>query len=171
MPTDPRNPNGEGAQADYYPASKALQNKAGKTTRSLNSVLKEADQMLAGKQEEYLVIARADIEVQESAFQELSKDPDSEKAASDVYNIAMRMKSLGGTFGYPLLSQVQNNLCRFIDANDETNPLYLNVIEFHIDSVKQILAHKLTGDGGEIGSEMLKSLVKIATLHAEEDAT
>ncbi len=58
---------------------------------------------------------------------------------------------------------VGNQLFRFIEKIDKENagPLELEVIDLHINAMQMVLSQKLTGDGGEIGTQLLNGLEKV----------
>ena len=71
------------------------------------------------------------------------------------------MMGQGGTFGYPLVTFVLHNLCKFLDASSQMNNQDLRVAALHISTVKQIVTHRLSGKGGEMGNEVIGGLLNV----------
>lgn len=95
-----------------------------------------------------------------AAFCNGARGPEANRA---LFLPAFALKSMGGTCGYPLLSQVADSLCVLLDSSPaETLPIRLAALEAHIDAIRAILKDEIRGDGGALGRELLKSLQAIA---------
>lgn len=79
-----------------------------------------------------------------------------------VFRISHEMKGQGGTFGYPLVSEIAHSLCGFIDTADESQPLTVNVVDAHIQALNLIIKSRMSGDGGKAGDELLSGLLDAA---------
>jgi chemotaxis protein histidine kinase CheA len=66
-----------------------------------------------------------------------------------------------GTFGYPLVSQVGDSACKFIDLSDQIEATEIEVLGMHIDALKAISGAKIKGDGGAVGTELMSGLRKV----------
>jgi len=80
--------------------------------------------------------------------------------------IAMRrllhdLRGQAGTFGYPLVSQVGDSACKFIDLSDDIGETEVEVIRMHVDALKAISQARIKGDGGPIGQELMSGLRKV----------
>jgi hypothetical protein len=71
------------------------------------------------------------------------------------------LRGQAGTFGYPLVSQVGDSACKFIDLSEGINETEVSVLSMHIDALKAISAAKMKGDGGPIGHELMNGLKQV----------
>lgn len=149
------------SKARYIPASKVLEAKTPMTDKSLNSALDKADKVLADMHDDYVNWVQDDIEHLDAAFKNLVANPRSKQAIDEVYKISYNMKGQGGTFGYQLVTFVMNNLCRYLEERETLSVSQLEAVELHIASVKQIVNHKLTEKGGEMGKQVILGLQKM----------
>lgn len=149
------------SEARYFPASKVLEVKAPIIDKSPNVILEKADRVLADMHDDYIGWVTEDIKRLDTAFENLAANPGSKKAINGVYRIAYAMKGQGGTFGYQLVTFVMNNLCRYLEDREKLTASQLEAVELHIASVKQIVNHKLTEKGGEMGKQVILGLQKM----------
>ena len=71
------------------------------------------------------------------------------------------LRGQAGTFGYPLVSQVGDSACKFIDLSEDIGDTEVEVLGMHIDALKAISQAKIKGDGGPIGQELMSGLRKV----------
>lgn len=78
------------------------------------------------------------------------------KAASEI---AFRIKSRAGTFGYQLASDIAQALLHYLETSGST----LNAKGFraHYEALRGILSGRLQGDGGKTGQEILTELTAL----------
>ncbi len=80
------------------------------------------------------------------------------KYFAEINLLALELRGQGGTFGYHLISTLGKML---YDATVEGCPEDNNAVEIvkaHIDTMRAVLREKISGDGGELGRELLASL-------------
>lgn len=71
------------------------------------------------------------------------------------------LRGQAGTFGYPLVSQVGDSACKFIDLSEDFGETEVEVIRMHVDALKAINQSRIKGDGGAIGQELMSGLRKV----------
>jgi len=71
------------------------------------------------------------------------------------------LRGQAGTFGYPLVSQVGDSACKFIDLSEDVGATETEVLGMHIDALKAISQAKIKGDGGPVGAELMGGLRKV----------
>ncbi len=81
---------------------------------------------------------------------------DAERRA--LYDDSHAIRGSAATFGYPLATRVADALCKFIDGRPRLTDAELAVIEVHIQAIRTVFAHRLTGDGGTPGRALLPML-------------
>jgi hypothetical protein len=77
-----------------------------------------------------------------------------DRVASD----ALEIKGLGGTFKFPLLTQIAKSLHDYAAQIKEPNVWHGVIFAHHIDALYVVLAQRITGLGGKVESELLKAL-------------
>lgn len=159
--TDSDNSDHKSEQAQFIPASKALQARAPLINKNLNTALREANMLLSDTQDDYVEWVQADIGALESAYKQLLSAPDSQQAKRDLFSISHDMRGQGTTFGYPLVTQVLGNLCDFLEARGHLSQQNLHVVGLHISTISQIITHRLSGQGGEMGDEVMSGLLMV----------
>ncbi|PHZ83323.1 hypothetical protein [Paremcibacter congregatus] len=75
-----------------------------------------------------------------------------------LHSIAHDMRGQGGTFGYQLISDFADGLYAFTDKSTSTSDNHVEVIKAHIDAMRVVIKQRISGDGGEVGSEIKAGL-------------
>ena len=115
--------------------------------------LAKADAALAGLATAYLSWAENDIRAARACFTRLP-GPSGPAALAELYAIVHDMKGQGSTFGYPLVTEIGQALCRLI----KTHPAAIGAIETHLAALDLVVNGRLAGDGGEAGRRLLAEL-------------
>ncbi len=76
---------------------------------------------------------------------------------------ALEIKGLGGTFKFPLLTQIAKSLHDYVAQIREPNAWNTVIVGHHIDALYVVLAQRITGLGGRIEAELLKALRAAST--------
>jgi hypothetical protein len=111
--------------------------------------------------DDYLLWIQADIlrfdEALETAREDASRRKDS---VETMLSLAHDVKGQGATFNYPLVSRVAQSLCVYLERHAANADL--RVIRAHVESLRTIVAGKVTGEGGEIGRQIAASLEQLS---------
>lgn len=99
-----------------------------------------------------------------NALRDKSKRPEAITAANDL---AYSVKALGGTFQYPLMTQIAKSMEIFVADRTTANEKQLLVIQLHIDSLYVILAGRVTGFGSTVEQATVAALTKLTERYAE----
>lgn len=75
-----------------------------------------------------------------------------------IGELAFDIKGMGGTFGFPLLSQLAKSLQDFIISLALPNEAQLEVISIHIDAMYVVLAQGVRGTSDQLPNDLLKNL-------------
>jgi len=77
--------------------------------------------------------------------------------------IAHELRGQGGTFGYPLITEVGKMLYQITGFSCSTNDTAIDIVKAHIDTMRVVFRDKVTGDGGEIGRDLMEALNQAIT--------
>ena len=73
---------------------------------------------------------------------------------------SLEIKGLGGTFDFPLLTQVAKSLNDYLRGLKNVTKVHLDIVTLHIDALYVILAQHITGQGGATEAEVLSALLQ-----------
>ncbi|HEU5047849.1 MAG TPA: hypothetical protein VFT64_08405 [Rickettsiales bacterium] len=112
--------------------------------------------------ESFLEWALTDTATMNKHFEDaMAKAPECEEDVSHLEQIAARIQSQAGTFGFDLATLVAKSLSSFCLLHGKPNAEQLVVIRKHIDTLSVIFAKNIMGDGGVVGQELLDNLFKM----------
>lgn len=83
-------------------------------------------------------------------------------AVTMAMDLAYSVKALGGTFQYPLMTQIAKSMESFVADRTTANEKQLLVMQLHIDSLYVILASRVTGFGSTVEQATVAALTKLA---------
>lgn len=118
--------------------------------------LARAEAALAGLSQRYLDWATSDATRLSACIQDM-QDGNIPLATGlpRLFTIAHDMKGQAATFGYPLVSELGNRLCRLIESKPPPGPSALPQIARLAQAMTRVIAERLEGDGGEAGRQLL----------------
>lgn len=121
--------------------------------------LADIDNAIQGLSDEFLVAIEEQINQMLPLFDKVRKG---ENELHDLFVVAHDIKGQAGTFGYPLITFVGNELCRFIEKIKEpyTDEMF-EVVLAHISTMSALFKNKVTGEGGETEHKILDGLEEI----------
>jgi len=128
----------------------------------MTNQLAQANEAIAALAKEYPIWAARDIVKMNQALQDarsLTGDKRENIIRKDLFKIAHNAKGQGATFGYPLITDIGEHLCRYIERVPEIQSDEMAVIREHIQAMDTVLKEKLTGDGGETGQALLNKVI------------
>ncbi len=85
-------------------------------------------------------------------------EPEPGDTLADIFRLAHEVRGQAGTFGYGLLSQVADLLCRYVERGDTGAARGASVLKALIDAMAAILARRAQGDGDALGRQLLLEL-------------
>lgn len=141
----------------------------GKTTISTEA-LKEAEKALTKMSEDYPDwVSGLIVKLQEQHGRCVDTPEKRHEFFEEINHIAHDMKGQGGTFGYPLITKFADSLYGFtVKRPGEITDNQVELVKSHVDSMRAVIRGRVSGDGGEIGAELSKSLDEaIAKYEAE----
>lgn len=121
--------------------------------------LQAAEAALAEMSEDYPDWVMKEIDKLSELHRRCVDTPEERKEFfSEIAHLAHDMKGQGGTFGYPLITAFAESLYKFSDAKGEMGDSHVELIKTHVDAMRAVIKGRISGDGGEIGTEMQSSL-------------
>lgn len=139
-----------------------LKSKVGGSSRGNGTIDKQA--MLAAqaaidsRAKDYPIWAKKDIEELAGALQTALSDKPNLKTHLDQVSILVHdIRTHGTTYGYPLITKVGTSLYDFCIHTNGSNA-QLEVITAHVNALRAIIGQGMSGDGGEVGAELLNML-------------
>lgn len=84
------------------------------------------------------------------------------EALHDMFEIAHDMRGEGGSFGFPLVTQIGDILCKYLTALKSPEALELPIVKLHIDALKVVINQRLRGEGDDTAKQVVDGLARIA---------
>lgn len=87
---------------------------------------------------------------------------DRAEALHDMFEIAHDMRGEGGSFGFPLVTQIGDILCKYLSALKSPDALEPSIVKLHIDALKAVINQRLRGEGDDTAKQVVDGLARIA---------
>lgn len=123
------------------------------------SMIEKAEKIVETMQDDYIEESKKDIEKLKILLQKIKEDPSN--ASDDVkelITLANDMKSQGGSFNYNLVTFIGNSLAKFLDKKQTIDDRTIETIQIHVDTIIMVLNRNMTGNGGQMGKEILDGI-------------
>ncbi len=122
---------------------------------------RRADNVIDSLRPQYVAQTRTGVEQLEKWATEwpalwptLGTDVQSEMIRGDFFRMAHDIKGQGTTFGFPLMTELSDHICKRIKAGGPFSIADLEAFQTDIADMKFVLDNNLTADGGEIGAKI-----------------
>jgi len=140
---------------------------------SLRAMATVGEKIVVAEEERYRAVRRQDLDDLTALFEQLRQSATPDPAiAEQIHHKSLALKSMGQTFGFPLLTEAGDSLCRMVwqlPAPRMLAPLTIQGIGAHVQTMKLIVEQDIRNDGGDIGRQLVESLRRLV-IHAA-DAT
>ncbi len=149
----------ESAQIIQVPNT--LRSKIGPGSGIDKALVRGADKAIAEQAGSFLERAREDVGRlgQMATDLEAATDPEAaDTAKGKIYAINHELRGEAGSYGFKLMSTIANMLCRYLEALPEGEAPIPAIVRAHIDALRAIASGNISGDGGEVGQELVKGL-------------
>jgi len=114
---------------------------------------------IAGLKKQYLSWAEADLKALYRALDEARRHlSEAETHVKSIGDTAHSMRGQGGTFGYPLITQIGNSLCELAENAQDFGEAELEALELHVQAIHTVIEGRIEGGGGEAERTMLAGL-------------
>jgi HPt (histidine-containing phosphotransfer) domain-containing protein len=133
--------------------------RAGRRGSIKQDAILQAEKAIEKVGEKYIEVAQSHVAALIGQLIKVKRSPrDNNDALTELAMTAREIKGQAKTCGYSLLTQVADSLYRFVADRKALTERQLAFVEAHIGVIQNIVAHKLRGDGGAVGAELLRSL-------------
>lgn len=88
-------------------------------------------------------------------------DSQRRKPFEKINEIAHELRGQGGTFGYPIITSVGKMLYEITGFACSVDDRAIRIVKAHIDTMRVVFRDKISGDGDEVGRELIKTLIQI----------
>lgn len=124
------------------------------------AMIARAEAMIASMQGDYLSWAQEDLCKLQELLDQADAQPEAERLSvlKAIFNVSHDIKGQGGSFGYPLMTAIGNQLCRFIETHNSFGAAEMLVVRFHADAMRSVIGEHLEGDGGAKGITLTAGL-------------
>lgn len=90
-------------------------------------------------------------------------------ALRDFFSFAHDLRGQGGSFGYPLLSEIGGSLCQFLEARDfQLIDGDKVVVHSHFDAAAAILTDEIAGDGDTVSQALVAGLLELVAKRLQD---
>lgn len=136
-----------------------LRAKTGPGERVDPALVKEAEMAIQEMAGEFRIWALEDVAELRGILTECVEGNDEiADKREKIYDISHNVKGQGSTFGYTLLTSVADNLCNFLDIQDDLSLDHIPVLMAHTEALHAILRFDVKGSDDPTGQEIVRSL-------------
>ncbi|MBI5121514.1 MAG: hypothetical protein HZA67_10950 [Rhodospirillales bacterium] len=106
---------------------------------------------------EYAGWVREDLSVLRAAYRAFHHSPDGDnvRALSAAFQA---LQDLGGTFDYPLISEIGYMAVRFLGQGVPKSPKQLEFVHILQEAMELVIGQRISGDGGEAGAVLMGNI-------------
>lgn len=124
-----------------------------------NDAIQRAEKAIEKIGMNYLEEGRSQVATLIGQFAGVKANPsDAGAAIMAVSMTAREIKGQAKTCGYHLLTDVADSMYRFLAERKSLSPKQVIFVEAHLGVMQNVVAHDLRGNGGPVGTELLKSI-------------
>ncbi len=120
-----------------------------------------AQAAVAGLADKYIGWVNDDLVRLDAAIARVT-DGHNADALRDVYGVAHDIKGQGSTFGYHLITEIGQLLCRYTERAIERKKVDRTVIDAHVEAMRTVVDNRIQGPAGELGREIIDALKGVA---------
>ena len=166
-----------GSQVWYFRLPNALKEKAGGLGASgpgefSPDILAQAEEEMERSSVEFTDWALGYLkQLSQHCDEALASPGDRRKQFEEINLLAHELRGQGGTFGYPLVTTFAKMLYDFTGPQGAQEDSAVEIVKAHVDALRVVIREKISGDGGQIGKELLNSLNDAVVINADAAAS
>ncbi|PJI39042.1 MAG: hypothetical protein CTR53_14110 [Ferrovibrio sp.] len=116
---------------------------------------------MAGLSDKYIGWVNDDLKRLDAAIAGVTDGANAD-ALRAVYGVAHDIKGQGSTFGYHLITDIGQLLCRYTERAIEHKKVERAVIDAHVEALRTVVDNRIQGPAGELGREIIDALKGVA---------
>lgn len=126
------------------------------------NLIARAEAMIAGMRSQYLDWAKEDLRSLEQCHAEALALPEAgrQDCRKRLFAVAHDIKGQGGSFGFPLMTRIGNQLCRYIESRAGLGEAEMRLIARHIAALRQVIDEEMDGEGHPRGEALCEELAE-----------
>lgn len=124
---------------------------------AFGTAVANAEAAVAGLSEQYIGWVNDDLKRLDAAIAAAADGKDAGQWRA-VYDVAHDIKGQGSTFGYQLVTDIGQLLCRYVDGASKRGTIEQEIIAAHVAALRTVVDNRIQGQAGEIGAEILDAL-------------
>lgn len=152
---------GKGAapqEAQIIHVPNTLRAKVGSGNRIDPKLIQDAQSAVDGMAGEFRTRAGEELEMVHELVSTAAEADDLAAHYDLILGIIHDLKGQGSTFGYTLLTNIGDNLCRYMHMMKSPSLDHLTIIAPHIEALRAVVRLDVKGDDDPIGKEIVNSL-------------
>ena len=126
------------------------------------ATLDQAEAAIAALRGEFVRWMRGDLEKMRILFDAATAMPAEGRGRTmrSVHGCAHDMRGQGGSFGFPLVTEIAATLCRFLETRTVFGSAELDAVDRQIEALRKVVDSDLDGDGGDEGEGLLLAVAQ-----------
>ena len=136
------------------------------------AMLDRAEALIANLHGEFVVWVQEDLKKLQQHFDAAMVLPVEERdhAMKQVFGVLHNMRGQGGSFGFPLVTQIANMLCRFMETRATFQQAEMEAVSLCIDAIRLVVGEGMSGDGGTKGEKLVKGIELVIQKFSQKPA-
>lgn len=149
-------------RAEFIAPPSTLKDKVGDAPLSAADLraIERAEEVIVKLSEKYVEVAGADLAELQAAAAKFQSDPaNRSRHLTRLFHVSHDMKGQGGSFGFPLITIIANQLCRFIEKlGTDLGEGEVEVIMLHVNALKVVISNQMKDAETKEAKALLKGL-------------
>ena len=124
------------------------------------NAFKEAEAIVKKMAAEYVDKLAQDIDQMKLFANAYRKDP-SAKNLDRLFRLIHNMRGQGATFGFPLITEVGRNFCRYVRERPDDKPVRPDLVDQHVKTLQVVYDQSIKGTGDDMAQQVVKALTEV----------
>jgi len=121
---------------------------------------KDAEKIVEKMSSDYVDKLGTDIETMKGLANAYRDDP-SQDNLDKLFRLIHNMRGQGATFGFPLITEIGRNFCRYVRERPPEKTVKPALIVQHVRALQVVYDQSIKGSGDEIAQEVVKALNEV----------
>ena len=109
------------------------------------NAIKQAENFMETQEINYPTWLDDDLKNLKNTFKKINPNSNNQQKnlLNDIFKISLEIKGQGGSYGYPLISYVADNICTLLDSIPKISSKDIEIIRIHIDLLSIIAKNRI----------------------------